>query len=58
MRYQYKSVSINGLFLSKKTMNDNVQKTLDYYSKEGWELVNFVSWDLGSKLIIVFKKEA
>lgn len=57
MKYQYKSVSINGIFKTRNRMDSEFQKILDEYSREGWELVNFQSWDAGTKLIIVFKKE-
>jgi len=57
MKYQYKSVSISTLFKTMNRMNNDFQKTLDLYSKEGWELVSFHSWDVGTVIIIVFKKE-
>lgn len=57
MKYQYKTITINGLFKTGKGMNSEFQKILDEYSNEGWELVNFQAWDLGSKILVVFKKE-
>jgi hypothetical protein len=57
MKYQYKSVSINGVFKTSKKMTSEFQKVLDQYSNDGWELVNYQAWDTGTKILIVFKKE-
>ncbi len=55
-KYQYETVTL-GYFLSRKSLTNRLQKTLQEKANEGWRLVKFDFTDHLSACVIVFEKE-
>ena len=56
MEIEYKVVNVNTRLTGSRTEKE-LQDTCDELGKEGWDLVNFESYDLSTKFIPIFKRE-
>ena len=55
---EYKTVILrSSIFKSSNVDAEKLQKKCNELGKEGWELVNFQSYDLSTKFMMIFKRE-
>ena len=55
---EYKTVILrSSIFKSSNADAEKLQKKCNELGKEGWELVNFQSYDLSTKFMMIFKRE-
>lgn len=57
MKYEYKVLNFSVGLKSGNSIEKKLQEVCDEYGNAGWDLVNFHSYDMSSKFLLIFKKE-
>ena len=56
-KYDYKVIVLSTMLKTQKNAEKAIQDACDDMSKKGWELDSITSYDMGSKIILIFKVE-
>jgi hypothetical protein len=54
---EYKVINLGVAFSSGKGVEKAVQEKCDLMAKQGYELVNFQSYDASTKILLIFKRD-
>ena len=57
MKWEYKILNINAHFKTDSGAEKAIQERCPLLGKLGWELVNFLCYDISSKFMLLFKRE-
>ena len=57
IKWEYKVVNISTTFKTGNGVADKIQGTCNKFEKIGYELFKCQSYDMGSKIILIFKRQ-